>query len=125
MSTAKVSLFIQKRNTTSSEDDIISIFESPDYSEMYRIVYKPGEFKDKRNQFYLSRHLLQDYISDVLKSLNSDSDPFEYIQVSTAQHPSVLYHIGDLQRTETRHLIEDMIMAAARTPVDVLKARKH
>lgn len=121
MSTAKVLLFIQKRNASSDSDDVISIFEIPEYAEMFRIVFKPGEYKDRRNQFYMSRRLLQDYISDTLKSLYADSDPFEYVQVSTAQHPSVLYHISDLENRETRHMIEDMVMAAVCTPTKFLK----
>lgn len=125
MSTPKVSLFLQKRDASSKHDDVISVFETPDYNEMFRVVFKPGEYTDRRNQFYLSRHLLRDYISDTLRSLCTDSDPFEYVQVSTAQHPSVLYHVADLENPTTRHMIEDMIMTAVRTPVEVVKIRKQ
>lgn len=125
MTTPKVSLYIQKSRETPNDDDVISIYETPDYSEMFRVVFKPGEYKERRNQFYMSRHVLQDYISDTLKSLNADSDPFEYVQVTTTHHPSVLYHVSDLENTQTRHMIEDMIMTAVRMPVDILKSRQH
>lgn len=121
---AKVILFIQKSSASARDDDIISIYETPDYTDMFRIVYRPGEFKERQNQFYMSRHVLGNYISDTLRSLAMDCDPFEYVQVSTAHHPSVLYHTSDLDKRETRHMIEDMIMAAVRMPVEKIKISK-
>lgn len=122
---AKVTLFIQKRGATSKDDDIIRIYETPDFTEMFRVVYKPGEFKERQNQFYMPRHVLQHYISDLMKSLNADADPFEYIQVTTAQHPSVLYHISDLDNRGTRYMIEDMIMEAVRIPIEAVKISRR
>lgn len=111
----KATIYLQRK--TGEGDDILKIYEDELYVEMYRLVYEAPDIR-KKNQFYLSRHLVGNYISDFLTSLRDDSDPFEYIQLSTVIHPTVLYHISDLERPATRHLIDDMITMAMRTPVE-------
>ena len=41
-----------------------------------------------------------------------DADPFEYLQVDTQMHPTVLYHVSDLDDPMVRHLIEDTVETA-------------
>jgi hypothetical protein len=113
----KSTLYIQRRNGTSSNDDVIRIYENDRYSELYQIVYSTPEWK-KEVRFHMGRHLITNYIGDLLKSFNHDTDPFDYIQISTSIHPSVMYHISDLGNPEVRHLIEDMVYTAIRTPIE-------
>jgi len=112
----KSTFYIQRREGRSSNDDVIRIYENDRYSELYQITYSTPEWK-KEVRFHMGRHLVVNYISDLLKSLNHDTDPFEYIQVSTTIHPSVMYHISDLEKSDVRHLIEDMVTTAIRTPI--------
>lgn len=113
----KSTFYIQRKEGRSSNDDVIRIYENQRYPELYQIVYSTPEWK-KEVRFHMGRHLVGNYINDLLKSLNYDTDPFEYIQVSTSIHPSIMYHISDLENSDVRHLIEDMVATAIRTPIE-------
>jgi hypothetical protein len=63
------------------------------------------------------------YLDDVLKTFRHDADPFEYVQVSTQIHPSVLYHVSELDCCQVRHLIVDTVEAAIERPVQ--RTKKH
>ncbi len=116
----KVTLYVQRQDTREDKDDVIKIYEDPDFLEMCRITYTTPELK-KTSQFYMTRRLVTTYISDLLHSFVHDSDPFEYIQVTTAIHPSVNYHVSDLDSSHVRRLIEDMVYDAIKTPVERVK----
>jgi hypothetical protein len=118
----KATLYLQRKAGVPGTDDVLRIYEDDEYVEMYRLVYETPELK-RVQQFYMSRHLVCDYLSDFLTSLRFDSDPFEHVQVSTAIHPSILYHISDLDNCRVRHLVEDTILMAMRTPVQNLKRK--
>lgn len=110
---AKATLhFITKDN----RDDILRIFDDDKHADMYRIVFKPHDAKGI-NEMYLNYHDLQDYVSTILKSLERDNDPFEYIQVTTQVHPSVLYHVCELEDRDVRWHVEDMVFLACRKPI--------
>ena len=110
---AKASLhFITKDN----RDDILRIFDDDKHCDMYRVVFKPHDAVGM-NEMYLNYHDLQDYVSTILKSLERDNDPFEYVQVMTPVHPSVLYHVCELEDRETRWHVEDMVFLACRKPI--------
>lgn len=110
---AKATLhFINKNN----EDDILRIFDDDMHHDMYRVVFKPHDAQGV-SEMYLTYHDLQDYISTILKSLERDNDPFEYVQVTTPIHPSVLYHICELEDRETRWHVEDMVFLACRKAI--------
>jgi hypothetical protein len=112
----KATLFLQRSTTSANTDDIIKIYEDDNYVEMYKVVYSTYELQ-KSKQFYMSRSSLVTYISDLLKALVYDNEPFEFIQVCTTIHPSILYHVSDLDKPEIRYLIEDAVYAAMKTPV--------
>ena len=117
----KATIFVQRKNGTSREDDdIIKFYEDEDYHEMVRITYSTPDLT-KDNTFYLPIHRAITYLDDVLRTFRHDADPFEYVQVSTQIHPSVLYHVSDLDCTEVRQLIEDTVEAAIRRPVKRVK----
>ena len=119
----KATIYIQRKNTRGPEDDdVIRMYEDDEYCEMIRITYSSPEMK-KDNTFYLPISRTMRYLSDTLKTFRHDADPFEHVQVTTAIHPSVLYHVSDLDCRETRWLIEDMVEAALTRPV--LRTKKE
>jgi hypothetical protein len=81
-------------------------------------VYSTSELK-KNATFSLPVSKAMLYIRDTLKSLRHDSMPFEYVQVTTRIHPSVLYHVSDLDDDDIRYLIEDTVESAIRLQVSL------
>lgn len=118
----KVKLFFTRRN---GADDIVQLYDDEEYFEMVRIVYTPGDHTKTSNEFWLTRRDTFSYVSSILKSLESDNDPFEYIQVQTAIHPSVMYPVSEMEETSTRHLIEDMIQDAIHANVAEIKLKRN
>lgn len=105
--------FVTKEN----EDDILRIFDDDTHEDMYRVVYKPHDVTTGVNEVFLSYPDLQDYFSTILKSLERDTEPFEYIQVMTPIHPSVMYHTSELEDRDTRWRVEDMVFLACRKAI--------
>lgn len=118
----KVTLNIQRPNGPSSSDDVIHMYDDDEFHDMVRIVYSTPEWK-KSSEFFLPIPKAMDYIHTTLKTLTHDSQPFEYVQVSTSIHPSVLYHVSDLDDSDVRYLIEETIEAALCRPVS--RVKKH
>jgi hypothetical protein len=115
----KVTLFIQRTGGhTVESDDTIQIFEDETHQDMVRVVYSTSELK-KNATFSLPVSKAMLYIRDTLKSLRHDSMPFEYVQVTTRIHPSVLYHVSDLDDDDIRYLIEDTVESAIRLQVSL------
>jgi hypothetical protein len=108
----RVSFYIQ-RSGTGKKDDILSIYEDDSYLEMYRFVYQAADLH-RKHTFYLPRSKVIPYVSDLLKSLTHDIEPFEAVQVSSSIFPSVVYHVSDLDDPDVRHLIEDMVSTSLR-----------
>ncbi len=102
--------------TKDNRDDILRIFDDDKHADMYRVVFKPHDAAGV-NEMYLSYRDLQDYLSTILKSLERDNDPFEYVQVMTPVHPSVLYHVCELEDRQTRWHVEDMVFLACRKAI--------
>jgi len=119
----KATIYIQRKNSSGAEtDDKILFYDDSDYHEMVRVVYSSPELR-KDNAFYLTVPRAMGYLDDVLKTFRHDADPFEYVQVSTQIHPSVLYHVADLDCCSVRHLIVDTVEAAVTRPLQ--KVKKH
>lgn len=117
----KAKLFFTRRN---GPDDIIQLYDDEEYFEMVRVVYTPGEHTKKSNEFWLTRRDTFGYVSTILKSLESDNDPFEYIQLQTAIHPSIMYPVSEVEDTHTRWLIEDMVRDAIHANVAEIKLKQ-
>ena len=113
-------LYVQRNPDRTSEDDIIRIYAGDGMTEIHTVEYTTPETK-KTSRFYMSRKVLIEYVGDLLKSLRHDTVPFECVQVTTAIHPSVVYHVADLDNDEVRHLIEDTVYNAVRIPVERVK----
>ena len=118
----KLTIRFQRKTETPASDDVLMVYDDDEFYEMQRVEYKPAEYR-KRYQFYLEQGKTIEYISDLLKALRHDVDPFEYIQIDTAMHPSILYHTSDLDCNSTRWLIEDMVAAAIRRPIRIIKSK--
>lgn len=117
----KAKLFFTRRN---GPDDIIQFYDDEEYFEMVRVVYTPGEHTKKSNEFWLTRRDTFSYVSTVLKSLESDNDPFEYVQLQTAIHPSIMYPVSEFENTYTRWLVEDMLRDAVHANVSEIKLKQ-
>ena len=89
------------------EDDIIRIYETDMY-DLFRVTFRAADMK-KTSQFMATRHLVLGYISDILHAMTHDSDPFDSIQVDTVIHPTILYHVIDMDEYHIRQLIENTI----------------
>jgi hypothetical protein len=118
----KATLSSQRTKAPASDDDIIQMFDDDEYRDMVRITYSTPELR-KCSEFYLTVPQALQYVSDTLKTLRHDAQPFEHVQVSTLLHPSVLYHVADLDCCEVRHLIEDTLETALRRPI--FRVKKH
>ena len=117
----KVTIYIQRTSGQSSEDDdIIRMYDDDEYRDTVRIVYSTPELK-KAFEFYMTVPQALQYLSDTLKTLTHDAKPFEHVQVSTSLHPSILYHVSDMDCCQVRHLIEDTVETALRRPLFRIK----
>lgn len=117
----KVKLFFTRRQ---GADDILQLYDDEEYFEMVRIVYTPGDSTKTSNEFWLTRRDTFGYVSSILKSLESDTDPFEYLQVQTAIHPSIMYPVAEIEDTQTRWLVEDMIRDAIHANVGEIQLKR-
>ncbi len=106
------------------EDDIVQIYDDDTYFEMTRVVYTPGDHAKTSNSFYLSRSDALRYVSTMLKSMETDTDPFEFVQVQTAIHPSIMVSIADVSERETRWRLEDMVEQALYANVEEIKLKR-
>ena len=108
----KATIYIQRETGDESNDDILQIYDSNHPTgDIYRLVYTTPELKKSR-QFYMARRLVTDFVNDLLKSLSLDVEPFERIQITTCIQPSVVFPVSDLDRTDVRHMIEDIVTTA-------------
>jgi len=115
----KAKLRIVRAADTDYSDDIISIYDTEDSENSYRITYRPGDMGiPSQYEFYLTGACTIGYISSILRSLPRDLDPFHEIQVTTPLQPSILYAVEDLRFSSTRELIQDAICVAMACPVD-------
>ena len=107
----KATLRFIRDSERSSQDDIIHFYVDDIYHEMVRVTFRPADVT-KYSEFYLDERRAVGYVSTVLKSMQHDTDPFEFIQVDTAMHPTILYHVADMDKREIRWSIEDTIADA-------------
>jgi len=121
----KATIYIQRRDGhDEKDDDIIRIYDDDEYRDTVRLVYSTPELA-KNSTFYFTIPRAVTYLGDMLKTLRHDSSPFEHVQVTTAIHPSVLYHVSDLDSDEVRYRIEDTVDTVLRRPVFRTKKEKQ
>lgn len=108
----RVTMRFVRDSSDEREDDILRIFDT-DCNDLFRITFRANDMK-RANEFMASRSWAVQYISEILHTLIHDTDPFESIQVDTAIHPTVLYHVMDMDEGYVRQLIEDTIDSVLR-----------
>jgi hypothetical protein len=118
----KVKLFFTRRE---GPDDILQVYDDETYFEMANVVYTPGDHSKKSNSFYTSRGSVLDYISTIFKSMETDADPFEFVQIQTAIHPSVMVSVADVSDRQTRYRLEDMVEQALYANVEAIKLKRN
>lgn len=97
-------------------DDGITISAHGGSTDIFEVVYRSPELKMDR-KFLASFSGVLSYIDDTLTSMRYDNDPFEKIQLLTVIHPSVLYHVSDMDDDEVRNLILNMVRDSLRYSV--------
>lgn len=107
----KATLRFIRDSERANRDDVLRFYVDDCYNEMVRIVFRPADVS-KSSEFYLDQHRAMSYLSGILKSMQHDTDPFEHVQVETAMHPIILYHVSDLDTREIRWSIEDAVSDA-------------
>ena len=107
----KVTLRFQRKSGLPPTDDVLRIMDDDEYHDTYQVDFNPGNGRGQY-RYFLTRPALLDYIADILRTMPHDADPFEYLQIDTQMHPTVLYHVSDLDDPMVRHLIEDTVETA-------------
>jgi hypothetical protein len=110
------SLLFTRKDKTSAHDDKITVSRREDSSDIFDVVYHSPELKKDR-MFLSSFSSVLTYVEDTLTSMRHDIDPFENIQVLTTIHPSVMYHVSDMDNDEVRHLILNTVRDSMRYSV--------
>lgn len=103
----QVTFVVTRKDQGSRGDDRIEVTSFEGDAGLYRVTYKTPELRDVKT-FVTTESKVADYLEDVLYSLSRDTAPFEYFQVSTHIHPSVMYHIADLYDADMRRLVLNM-----------------
>jgi hypothetical protein len=93
---------------STKKDDVIRVYDT-DTRDLYMVVMKPADFQGTYYKGYLTHERLLGHISNILESLQYDMDPWEHVQLSPALTPSIMYHISDMNDSNVRDLILDMV----------------
>lgn len=97
-------------------DDVLTMRDDNWHQDLLRVRFAPCEL-DSHNEVYLDRESAIEHLSTILKTLPYDADPFEFLQVETGIHPTVLYRVSDLKDRSLRYLLEDIVGNALRRDV--------
>lgn len=100
----------------SAHDDKIVITPYGGSHEIFEVTYYTPELKTGR-RFLASFSTTLRYVEDMLTSMRHDTEPFDNIQVTTAIHPAILYHVSDMDESSTRDLMLNMIADSLRFEV--------
>jgi len=110
------SVYFLRKQGSRANDDIITVRRVAEYPGIFQVTYNSPDFTFGKT-FTSHGNSVCTYIEDSLTSMTHDTDPFENIQVSTVVHPSVLYHVSDMDNCDVRELILHMIRDAMRFDV--------
>lgn len=112
----RTTIYLTQRGAGQSHDDVIHISTNDDSRELFDVVYKTPELR-KAKKFSATESVVLDYVADILRALGNDMDPFENFQLTTAIHPSIFYHVSDLELPSVRGDILAMIRTSLRVDV--------
>lgn len=112
----RTTIYLTQRSAGQSHDDVIHISTNDDIRGLFDVVYKTPELKRSKS-FTTTESNVLDYVSDILRALSNDTDPFEHFQLTTAIHPSIFYHVSDLESSLVRGDILAMVRMSMRVDV--------
>ena len=118
----KVKLYFTRRN---GSDDIIQMYDDETHVDMVRLVYTPGDHTKRSHEFYLTSRDVLSYVNNILKAMNNDVDPFEFVQIQTAIHPSIMFSAMDVGCRRVQDTLDDMIFQAIRVNVEEVKLKRN
>lgn len=102
------SLLFTRKGKGPYHDDQIRVSPYEGSHSIFAVVYKtPDLNRDRR--FLASFSGVLKYVEDILMSMRADIDPFEQIQLSTAIHPTVMFHVSDMDESVNRDIIMNMV----------------
>jgi hypothetical protein len=110
----KVKLFFTR---VRGDDDIVQIYDDETHVDMVRVVYTPGDHTKKSNVFHLTTRDVLSYVDNILRAMGNDVDPFEFVQIQTAIHPSIMFSAMDVHSRRIQDTLDDMIFQAIRVNV--------
>lgn len=108
-------LFIHEGKGSAHDDKVVFVPYNGSH-EIFEVTYYSPDLKTGR-RFLASFSSAMRYAEDMLTSMRHDTEPFESIQLTTAIHPAVLYHVADMDESSTRDLMLNMIADALRFEV--------
>jgi hypothetical protein len=112
----RVTLLFTRSGRGASSDDRIHIRSIRNAHNIFKVTYHTPEMsKDKH--FYLTYEGVLNYVEDVIRSMRHDNDPFEHIQIYTAIHPSVFFHVSVMDEDEPRAIVMNMTRDAMRLDI--------
>ena len=117
----KVKLFFTRRN---GDDDIVQMYDDETHVDMVRVVYTPGDHTKKSNVFHLTTRDVLSYVDNIFKAMGNDVDPFEFVQIQTAIHPSIMFSAMDVHSRRIQDTLDDMIFQAIRVNVEEIKLKR-
>jgi hypothetical protein len=118
----KVKLFFTR---TAGPDDIVQIYDDETHVDMVRVVYTPGDHTKKSNEFYMTARDVLSYVQNILRAMGHDVDPFEFVQIQTAIHPSIMFSAMDVHSRRVQDALDDMIFQAIRVNVEEVKLKRN
>jgi hypothetical protein len=118
----KVKLYFTRRN---GSDDIIQMYDDETHVDMVRLVYTPGDHTKRSHEFHLTSRDVLSYVGNILKAMNNDVDPFEFVQIQTAIHPSIMFSAMDVGCRRIQDVLDDMIFQAIRVNVEEVKLKRN
>jgi hypothetical protein len=111
----KASLYFTRSGRGRAHDDVIHISENESSRELFDIVYKTPELR-RSKRFTMPEKDVKAYLSNLIRMMSHDSDPFENLQLTTAIQPSIFFHMADAQ--ENVYVLLEMISTALRVDVE-------
>jgi hypothetical protein len=118
----KVKLFFTRR---AGSDDIVQIYDDDTHVDMVRVVYTPGDHTKRSHEFHMTTRDVLSYVNNILKAMNNDVDPFEFVQIQTAIHPSIMFSAMDVGCRRIQDVLDDMIFQAIRVNVEEVKLKRN
>lgn len=118
----KVKIYFTRRN---GSDDIIQMYDDETHVDMVRLVYTPGDHTKRSHEFHLTSRDVLSYVGNILKAMNNDVDPFEFVQIQTAIHPSIMFSAMDVGCRRVQDVLDDMIFQAIRVNVEEVKLKRN